>query len=86
MNVIRYASKQGELDVGLGGTKKLLDFSIPANSGTYDLSTVKGIEDYLKAVYGTTTDKGKKWSKLYEPTIKYIMAQNSAVPSDLNPN
>ena len=38
MNVIRYASKQGELDVGLGGTKKLLDFSIPANSGTYDLS------------------------------------------------
>ncbi len=55
-------------------------------TGTYDLSTVKGIEDYLKAVYGTTTDKGKKWSKLYEPTIKYIMAQNSAVPSDLNPN
>lgn len=55
-------------------------------TGTYDLSTVKGIEDYLKAVYGTTTDKGKKWSKLYEPTIKYIMAQNNAVPSELNPN
>ncbi len=37
-NIIRYASKQGELDVGANGTKKLLDFSIPANSGVYDLS------------------------------------------------
>ena len=37
-NIIRYASRQGELDVGADGTKKLLDFSIPANSGTYDLS------------------------------------------------
>jgi len=37
-NIIRYASRQGELDVGADGTKKLLDFSIPANSGVYDLS------------------------------------------------
>ena len=37
-NIVRYSSKQGELDIGADGTKKLLDFTIPENSGVYDLS------------------------------------------------
>ncbi len=37
-NIVRYSSKQGELDLGADGTKKLLDFTIPENSGVYDLS------------------------------------------------
>lgn len=37
-NIVRYSSRQGVLDIGIDGTKKLLDFSIPANTGVYDLS------------------------------------------------
>ncbi len=60
-NIIRYASKQGELDVGADGTKKLLDFSIPANSGTYDLSkcyvdlSIRGIFVQATAVHNTVS-------------------------------
>ena len=60
-NIVRYASKQGELDVGENGTKKLLDFSIPANSGTYDLSkayvdlSIRGIFVQNTAVHNSVS-------------------------------
>ena len=60
-NIVRYASRQGELDVGINGTKKLLDFSIPANSGVYDLSkayvdlSLRGIFVEASAVHNTVS-------------------------------
>jgi len=60
-NIVRYASRQGELDVGTNGTKKLLDFSIPANSGVYDLSkayvdlSIRGIFVQATAVHNSVS-------------------------------
>ena len=55
-------------------------------TGTYDLSTPDGIQDYMKAVYGTTTDQGKEWSKLYEDTAKFVLSEinQSQVNNDYN--
>lgn len=50
-------------------------------SDTFDLSTPTGIQDYMKAVYGTTTDQGKEWSKLYEDTAKFVLSEVNKRPN-----